>query len=251
MTAEFVTAGNILPRHGFFTRNGGVSEGRFASLNASLSSQDERANVLENRARIARALGAESEHLLGLTQIHSADVVIAHAPWKAGEGAQADALVTNVKGLALGVITADCAPVLFADAKARVIGAAHAGWRGAAGGVIEATLAAMRSLGAQNIRAAVGPCISQASYEVGDDMRDAVIGQDPSAVAFFAPGVREGHHQFDLAGYCAERLYRAGCEVVQTLGLDTRSDEARFFSHRRRTLEGGGPIGHQLSAIVL
>ena len=251
MTAEFVTAGNILPRHGFFTRNGGVSEGRFASLNASLSSQDERANVLENRARIARALGAESEHLLGLTQIHSADVVIAHAPWKAGEGAQADALVTNVKGLALGVITADCGPVLFADLDAGVIGAAHAGWRGAACGVLEATMAAMQSLGARHITAAVGPCIAQASYEVGHDMRDAVLAQDAAARGFFAEGVRDGHFQFDLAGYCVARLRLAGCVSVEALYLDTRHDRERFFSHRRRTLEGGGPIGHQLSAIVL
>ena len=251
MTAEFVAA-NILPlRHGFFTRNGGVSQGRFASLNASLSSQDDRANVMENRARIASAIGVKPEHLLGLTQIHSADVVIATETWAAGEGAKADALVTKVKGLALGVITADCAPVLFADTAKGVIGAAHAGWRGAASGVLEATFEAMRGLGATSIRAAIGPCITQDSYEVGDDMRDAVLAQDASAAEFFRPGVRPGHHQFDLAGYCAERLYRAGCSVVESLGLDTRSDEARFFSHRRRTLEGGGPIGHQLSAIVL
>jgi len=132
-----------------------------------------------------------------------------------------------------------------------VIGAAHAGWRGAASGVLEATIAAMQSLGARRITAAVGPCISQASYEVGRDMRDAVLAQDGAALGFFADGVRDGHFQFDLAGYCAARLSKAGCVSVEALYLDTRDDRERFFSHRRRTLEDGGPIGHQLSAIVL
>ena len=251
MSAEFLTASNILPRHGFFTRNGGVSEGRFASLNASLSSQDSRDNVMRNRARIAHALGAAPDKLLGLTQIHSADVVIAREPWAAGDGAKADALVTDVPGLALGVITADCGPVLFADADAGVIGAAHAGWRGAAMGILEATVAAMRNLGATRIAAVVGPCISQASYEVGHDMRDAVLAQDEAAAGVFGQGVREGRFQFDLAGYCLQRLRLAGCASAEALFVDTRDDEVRFFSHRRRTLEGGGPIGHQLSAIVL
>jgi polyphenol oxidase len=251
MSAEFLTAAGLSPRHGFFTRNGGVSAGRFASLNASLSSQDSRENVMANRARIADALGAAPECLLGLTQIHSADVIVARSPWAAGEGAKADALVTNVPGLALGVITADCGPVLFADAEAGVIGAAHAGWRGAAMGVLEATAEAMRGLGARNIAAVVGPCIAQASYEVGQDMREAVLTQDADAAAFFGAGLREGHFQFDLAGYCLQRLRRAGCVSAEALFVDTRDDESRFFSHRRRTLEGGGPIGHQLSAIVL
>ena len=251
MSAEFVTAANLAARHGFFTRNGGVSDGPFGSLNASLSSADLRENVMENRARIAHAIGAQSEHLLGLTQVHSADVVIARSPWAAGQGARADALVTDVPGLALGVITADCGPVLFADLDAGVIGAAHAGWRGAASGVLEATIVAMQSLGARRITAAVGPCIAQASYEVGHDMRDAVLAQDAAALGFFAQGVRDGHFQFNLAGYCAARLRLAGCVSVEALYLDTRDDRERFFSHRRRTLEGGGPIGHQLSAIVL
>jgi polyphenol oxidase len=251
MSAEFLTASNLKPRHGFFTRNGGVSEGRFASLNASLSSQDSRENVMANRARIAHALGATPERLLGLTQVHGADVVVARKPWAAGEGAKADAMVTDVPGLALGVITADCGPVLFADVQAGVVGAAHAGWRGAAMGVLEATVAAMRALGAKSIAASVGPCISQASYEVGFDMREAVLAQDAAAGGFFGAGAREGHFQFDLAGYCLARLERAGCVSVQALHADTRDDTARFFSHRRRTLEGGGPIGHQLSAIVL
>jgi YfiH family protein len=251
MSAEFLTASNLSVRHGFFTRNGGVSEGRFASLNASLSSQDSRDNVLANRARIADALGAKPDHLLGLTQVHSADVVVARAAWAAGEGAKADALVTDVPGLALGVITADCGPVLFADTEAGVIGAAHAGWRGAASGILEATVAAMRGLGARNISASVGPCIAQASYEVGSDMRDAVLALDALAERFFVPGVRHAHFQFDLAGYCLDRLARADVTSAQALFADTRDDNTRFFSHRRRTLEGGGPIGHQLSAIVL
>ncbi len=251
MTAEYLTASAIMPRHGFFTRRGGVSEGPFASLNVSLSSPDDRALVLQNRALIAQALGAAPDKLIGVTQVHGADVITALGPWAVGEGGKADAMVTNVRGLALGIITADCAPVLFADAAKGVIGAAHAGWRGAAGGVLEATVAAMKALGAKRVVAAVGPCISQKSYEVGSDMRDAVLALDAEAAPFFGPGAREAHFQFDLSGYCSERLYRAGCAVVQELGQDTCSDTERFFSHRRRTLAGGGPIGHQMSAIML
>lgn len=250
-TAECLTADILLPRHGFFTRRGGVSEGPFASLNVSLSSADARENVLENRARIARRLQAEPDNLVGLTQVHGSAVAVVSEIWRPGEGPRADAMVTRTRGVVLGIITADCAPVLFADAKAGVIGAAHAGWRGAASGVLEATIAAMRDLGAASIRAAVGPCIGQASYEVGDDMRSEVLAQDSQAAAFFAPGMRPGHHQFDLAGYCCERLARAGCQIVASLGRDTLAETELFFSHRRRTLAGGGPIGHQMSAIVL
>ena len=159
-------------------------------------------------------------------------------------------MVTDRPGIALGVITADCAPVLFCDATAGVIGAAHAGWRGAVVGVLEATVAAMRDLGARHVAAVIGPCIRQRSYEVGADLRDAVLARDPADSRFFAPGRRQAHWQFDLPGYCAARL--AGVEVtVAMLDVDTVEDEARFFSHRRRTLAGGGPIGHQISAIRL
>jgi YfiH family protein len=252
MSTAFLTAPMLPARHGFFTRRDGVSTGPFASLNCSLSSGDDLAAVLENRARAARALGADPSLLVGLTQIHSADVVPVVTPWRPGEGPRADAAVTDRPGIAIGIITGDCAPVLLADPATGVVGAAHAGWRGALGGVIEATVAAMVARGADPTRlaAAIGPCIVQASYEVAADLRDAVLAEDAAAGRFFASGVRPERWQFDLAGYCAARLARAGVATVSVLGQDTRTDEARFFSHRRRTLAGGGPIGHQISIIV-
>ncbi len=236
--------------HGFFTREGGVSAGPFASLNASLSGADDRALVLENRARAARSLGVDPALLVGLTQVHGADVVTVTEPWAPGAGPRADAMVTVRPGIALGIVTADCAPVLCADAEAGVVGAAHAGWRGALAGVLEATVAAMTALGARKARiaAAIGPCIAQASYEVGADLRDAVLARDPADGRFFAAG-RAGRWQFDLAGYCRARLLAAGVAADVT-GHDTLADAARFFSHRRRTLAGGGPIGHQISVIA-
>ena len=245
-----IESGIIKARHGFFTRQGGVSTGPYASLNASLSGGDDVAAVTENRRRVADVLGAI--HLMGVTQVHGTAVVTVSEPWQQGAGPRADALVTSVPGLALGVITADCAPVLFHDSVAGVIGAAHAGWRGAAAGVLEATIAAMIALGADPSRmaAAVGPCIAQASYEVGPDLRDAIRPTIVDGERFFAPGRREERWQFDLAGYCAGRLAAAGVAHVNRLGLDTMVDAERFFSHRRRTLAGGGPIGHQISAIV-
>jgi YfiH family protein len=239
--------------HGFFTRRGGVSAGPFASLNCGLSSADDREAVLENRGLVADALAVARGNLLGCTQVHGIDVVTAEAPWQAGCGPKADAMVTDRPGLALGVITADCAPVLFADADAGVAGAAHAGWRGAVGGVIEATIAAMLRLGARpdRIVAAVGPCIGQASYEVGADLRDAVLRRATADAEFFGPGTREARWQFDLAGYCAARLRAAGVARAAVTGIDTLAEEDRFFSHRRRVLAGGGPIGHQISVIVI
>jgi YfiH family protein len=252
MTIEAITAGLGVP-HGFFTRTGGVSEGPFASLNCSLSGRDDRAAVLENRARAARALGADPALLVGLTQVHGAEAVTVEAAWAPGEGPRADAAVTARRGIALGIVTADCAPVLFADAAAGVIGAAHAGWRGAVAGVLEATVAAMEALGAARgrIAAAVGPCIGQASYEVAADLRAAVLARDAADERFFAPGARAGHWQFDLAGYCAARLAAAGIGGVAVSRADTLAEPGRFFSHRRRTLAGGGPIGHQISIIAL
>ena len=252
MTVPFLTHPALAARHGFFTRAGGVSGGAYASLNCSLSGGDDPALVVQNRALVAEALGVEAGCLLGLTQVHGVAVVTANEPWVAGGGARADAMVTAAPGLALGVITADCAPVLFRDAQAGVVGAAHAGWRGAAAGVLEATVAAMVQLGAQQggIAAVVGPCISQASYEVGDDLYGEVSSGFAGATAFFAPGVRAGHWQFDLAGYCVARLAAAGVDA-DALGVDTCGDADRFFSHRRRTLAGGGPIGHQISGIAV
>ena len=249
---SLVSAGLLAP-HGFFTRIGGVSGGPFASLNCSLSGQDDREAVLENRARAARAIGADPAGLVGLTQVHGPDVVSVTDPWAPGAGPRADAMVTDRAGVALGIITADCAPVLFADLSAGVVGAAHAGWRSAVGGVLEATIAAMEALGATRagIAAAIGPCIRQPSYEVAADLRDAVLAADPANARFFATGAREERWLFDLAGYCAARLDAAGIELIDTLNADTLADESRFFSHRRRTLGAGGPIGHQISIISL
>jgi YfiH family protein len=249
-TAEALRAPDLAAPHGFFTRRGGVSSGPFASLNCALSGQDDRALVLRNRALAAEAVGADPARLVGLFQVHGVDVVRVEQPWRPGEGPRADAMVTDRPDVALGIVTADCAPVLFATASGDVVGAAHAGWRGALAGVLEATVAAMGELGAapEGLLAVVGPCIGQDSYEVAADLRDAVLARDAADVRFFAPGRRAERWQFDLAGYCAARLVAAGV-AAQVLGADTLADEARFFSHRRRTLAGGGPIGHQISII--
>ena len=246
----FLRSGLLSPqRHGFFTRIGGVSEGPYASLNCSMGTGDAPDALRENRRRVADAMGVAPDHLLGITQVHGSAVATVAEPWRPGEGPRADALVTDRPGLALGVITADCAPVLFAARG--IVGAAHAGWRGAAGGILEATVAAMRRLGAGEIAAAVGPCIGQESYEVGPELREAVVsaGTVPDPDRFFGPG-QDDRLQFDLSGYCLARLRACGIERVEALGCDTRSDEARFFSHRRRTLAGGGPIGHQISVVA-
>jgi len=252
MTPVPIAVAALPARHGFFTRAGGVSEGPYASLNCSLSGQDRRAAVLENRARAARALAADPAALVGLTQVHGAAVARVAAPWAPGDGPPADAMVTDRPGIALGIVTADCAPVLFADADAGVVGAAHAGWRGALAGVLEATVEAMATLGARpgRMAAAIGPCIAQASYEVAADLRDAVLARDAADARFFAAG-RPARWQFDLAGYCAARLAAAGVGVVARVAADTAAEADRFFSHRRRTLAGGGPIGHQISVIAL
>jgi YfiH family protein len=254
--AEAVTADTLaaLPglAHGFFTRRGGVSSGAFAALNCSLSGRDDADAVRENRRRAADALGLPGEALVGLTQVHGDAVAVLDAPWPQDHRPHADAMVTRRPGLAIGIVTADCAPVLFADPGAGVIGGAHAGWRGAVGGVLEATIDAMIAIGARRGRiiAAVGPCIRQPSYEVAADLRDAVLARDAADARFFATGARPDRWQFDLAGYCAARLVAAGV-AAEVTPQDTLADEARFFSHRRNTLAGGGPIGHQLSAIAL
>jgi len=251
--ADAITADLIPVPHGFFTRRGGVSAGAFASLNCSLSSPDDPDAVRQNRALVAQRLDLPPTALVGLKQVHGDAVVTVTEPWPMGQGQAADAMVTDRPGVALGIVTADCAPVLFADAHAGVVGAAHAGWRGAVGGVLESTIAAMTALGASQDRivAVVGPCIGQASYEVGPDLRDQVLARSAGDAAFFAPGRREDRWQFDLAGYCAARLRAAALRDVAVTGHDTLADEARFFSHRRRTLAQAGPIGHQISAIRL
>jgi hypothetical protein len=251
VTAAYLTHPALTVRHGFFTRRGGVSEGPYASLNANLSGGDDPAHVAENRVRVAAALGVAPNHLLGLKQVHGTGVITVDTPWLAGQGPAADALVTNQNGIALGVITADCAPVLFHDEGAGVIGAAHAGWRGAATGILEATVAAMHALGATCITAVVGPCIGPESYEVGPDLYEAVLPTLPGAEAYFTAGRPPDRRYFDLAGYCLARLRGGNMRAAHALGLDTLADDERFFSHRRRTLSGGGPIGHQISAITL
>ncbi|HEY8611924.1 MAG TPA: peptidoglycan editing factor PgeF [Roseomonas sp.] len=253
MTADFLTSPGLagIP-HGFFTRRGGTSTGRFASLNCSLSSQDDPDRVRENRARAMRAIGTAPESLSGLFQVHGTDVAVAEATIPHDARPRADGVVTNRPGVTLGIVTADCGPVLFADARAGVVGACHAGWRGALGGVLEATIAAMEGLGANraDIAASLGPCIRQPSYEVGADLHAELLASDPEGERFLAPGRRPDHWQFDMAGLILARLRAAGV-AAEALPNDTLAEEGLFFSHRRRTLEGGGPIGHQLSAIAL
>ncbi len=241
---DFVSA--ALPvRHGFFTRRGGVSSGYYASLNCSFSSDDP-TSVRENRARAISNFGLQPLALLGLKQVHGPTVVTVTSPWAEGEGPVADAFVTNRPGIALGIITADCAPVLFLGDNGAV-GAAHAGWRGALAGVLEETAQALRALGATEIKAAIGPCIHQESYEVGPDLRDAVLAEAASSARFFTMG-RPGHFWFDLPGYCASRLSRAGIEA-EIVPHDTCADEANFFSYRRKTLRQEPVTGHQISII--
>jgi hypothetical protein len=240
--------------HGFFGRTGGVSEGIFASLNCGPGSGDARERVIENRRRaLAELSRADDAKLLALYQVHSAEAVIVTEPWQIGEAPRADAMATNVPNLALGILTADCAPVLFADARACVIGAAHAGWKGALGGVIESAIAAMESLGANraSIAAAVGPCIGQANYEVGTEFVDRFREADSANQRFFIPSDRPNHFRFDLEGYTAARLGAAGIENVECLAACTYANEADFFSFRRATHRGEVDYGRQLSAILL
>jgi hypothetical protein len=237
--------------HGFFERSGGVSSGIYTSLNCGPGSSDARENVVENRQRVTEALGNPA--LITLHQIHSPKAVRVTAPWQIAAGPQADAMATNVPGIALGILAADCAPVLFVDAEAKVIGAAHAGWKGAKAGVIDAAVVEMEALGAKRSRiaAAVGPCISQANYEVGPEFRAAFVDESPADARFFAKGRRAGHYQFDLESYVARRLDDAGIANVVRLGACTYADEAAFFSFRRTTHRGEKDYGRQISTIVL
>lgn len=239
-------------RHGFFGREGGVSEGLYATLNAGRGSDDDPACVTENRRRIAAAMGVGGDRLLTPYQVHSALAVRVEAPWP-GERPKVDALVTTARGLALSILTADCAPVLFADAQAGVIGAAHAGWRGALGGVLEAAADAMLAAGAAKARiaAAIGPCIRQPSYEVGPEFEAAFAAADAQSGAFFRADPATGRARFDLPGYCAARLRRYGVGRVDALALDTYSDATAFFSHRRSTHAGEPDCGRNCAAIVL
>jgi len=240
-------------RHAFFTRDGGVSAGLYASLNGGTGSRDDIGNVAENRARMASAVGVAPERFLTAYQIHSPTVVVAEAPWTAETRPRADAIVTRMRALAVGVTTADCGPILLADPQARVIGAAHAGWRGALTGVIEATVEAMERLGAAraHIRAAIGPMIRQANYEVGPDLIARFAAEDRASSRFFSLASREGHALLDLGGYVAERLKRAGVGEIEDLGLCTYADPSRFFSYRRSTHRAEADYGRHVNAIAL
>lgn len=237
--------------HGFLGRRGGVSIGDLAGLNVGFGSNDDRAAIEENR-RLAAAAIAPGAALVTVHQIHSAEVADAAAPWPLDKRPNADAIVTDRPGLLLGVLTADCAPILLADRESGVIGAAHAGWRGALGGVGEATIAAMEKLGARRdrIRAVVGPCIAQASYEVDAAFRDRFLADDHGNARFFIAGPA-GKPHFDLSAYVVDRIERAAISAVEALGLDTYADEDCFYSFRRSTHLGQADYGRQLSAIAL
>jgi polyphenol oxidase len=254
MTVLALTADNlILPKlaHAFFGRPGGVSTGVYAGLNCGPGSGDNRDHVIENRRRAMAVLGGAQ--LATLYQIHSAQAVTVTAPWEIGQSPHADAMATNRPGIALGILTADCAPVLMADAEAGVIGAAHAGWKGAIAGVTDSAIAAMESLGARRacIAAAIGPCIAQVSYEVDAGFRDRFMADAAANASFFVASDRAGHFRFDLESYVAERLAMAGVGSVTTLGADTYANEERFYSFRRATHRGESDYGRDLSAITL
>ena len=236
-------------RHGFFGRRGGVSGGIYASLNCGPGSADDPGAVATNRARVAAALGVAPAALLTLRQAHSARAVVVDGPWT-GDRPQADALVSGDPGLALGALAADCAPVLFIDPAAGIVAAAHAGWRGALDGVLAATVDAMTGLGArrERIAAVVGPCISQRAYEVGPEFVERFVDEDPAFARFFAGGVGD-RAQFDLPGFCLDRLRAEGVAQVAWIGACTHDDPDRWFSYRRATRAGEPDYGRQIAAI--
>ncbi|WKA27718.1 peptidoglycan editing factor PgeF [Bradyrhizobium roseum] len=238
-------------RHAFFTREGGVSNGIYQGLNGGLGSSDDPAHVAENRRRMAERIGVTPTNFVSVHQIHSPDVVVATGPWP-GDRPRADAIVTRTEGIAIGVTAADCGPILFADAGARVIGAAHAGWKGALTGVLESTIDAMEKLGADRscIVAAIGPLIRQPSYEVGSEFVERFLDADAENGVFFIPADRAGHAMFDLAGYIRMRLENAGILMIDDAGVDTYSDE-RFFSYRRSVHRKEPDYGRHVHAIAL
>jgi YfiH family protein len=240
-------------RHGFLTRQGGVSDGLYASLNCGLGSKDDQDAVVENRARALRQAGLEPSSLATAYQVHSAKVAVVEEDWNESERPQVDGLVTRTRGKSLGILTADCVPVLFADPEAGVIGAAHAGWKGAVGGVLQETVASMARLGAtrNRIRAAVGPAIAQKSYEVGPEFPQAFIDRDRANARFFSTATRCRHFMFDLVGYVERELTALGLAAVAVAGNDTCAEEDDFFSYRRTTLAKEPDYGRQISLIGL
>lgn len=256
MTAKYLTSPTLQSdaiAHGFFTREGGVSQGLYAGLNCGPGSGDDPAHVAENRRRAVRALGAGDLPLCTLYQVHGPKVATVTEPWSDDARPEADALVTDRPGIALGILTADCGPVLFADEKAGVIGAAHAGWKGAFYGVLEATVAAMEALGASraNIHAALGPTIAGPSYEVDAAFRERFLAADPGHDRFFQPSERAGHALFDLPRFIEARLSALDLGAVADLGQDTYAAPERFFSYRRTTHRGEADYGRQISLIAL
>jgi polyphenol oxidase len=239
-------------RHAFFTRDGGVSGDVYASLNGGVGSNDDPVHVAENRRRMAERMGVASDRFLSVWQTHSPHVVVASGPWRDGTRPQADAIVTRTEGLSIGATAADCGPILLADPKARVIGAAHAGWKGALTGILEATVDAMEKLGAERggIVAAIGPLIRQHSYEVGGEFVERFIEADAENAVFFIPAARERHSMFDLAGFIRMRLENAGVLMIDDIGVDTYSDE-RFYSYRRSVHRKEPDYGRHVHAIAL
>lgn len=240
-------------RHGFFTRLGGASDGIYGSLNCGFGSGDSPEKVRENRLRVAAKLGVEKNGPLTVRQAHGNRAVVADSPWAPDKAPEADAIVTATRGLAIGILTADCTPILFSDAKAGVVGAAHAGWRGAKTGILESTIEAMERLGAvrQRICAAIGPTISQNAYEVGPEFESTFLSETEDNRRFFVRSNANCRPHFDLPGYCLRRLKDAGIENIDPLGLCTYENESLFFSYRRSIHRGETDYGRQISAIVL
>jgi len=240
-------------RHAFFSRDGGHSDGVYTSLNCGYGSGDTTANVRANRERAMARLERTADDLTTVHQVHGADVAIVETPWPLSARPKADALVTQTPGVTLGILTADCAPVLFADPAAGVIGAAHAGWKGALGGVLQATVTAMENLGArrQDISAALGPCIRQASYEVGPEFRQTFVAADAASDIYFQPAERSEHFMFDLAGFVMARLNDMSLQSVDDVGVDTYLETERFFSYRRTTHNQEQDYGRGLSALTM
>jgi len=250
ITHELLMAPGI--RHGFFTRQGGVSEGLYASLNCGFGSGDDGERVAANRARVAERLGVPADRLVTCYQVHSPDAVVVAMPWQREAAPRADGMVTTVPGIALGALAADCAPVLLADAGAGVIGACHAGWRGALTGIVESTVEAMTRQGARldRIAAVVGPCIGPLSYEVGPEFPAPFLATEPADAELFKPAPRPGHFLFDLASYVLRRLKRHGVGAAAATGGDTAAEVPRFFSYRRACLRGERSYGRLISAIA-
>lgn len=239
-------------RHGFFTRRGGVSTGIYDSLNMGYGSRDAAESVTENRRRAIAALNGDAAPLNTMYQVHGRTAVRVDRHWAPTDAPRADAMVSATPGIAIGILSADCAPVLFADARNGVVGGAHAGWRGAVGGIVEATVEAMVGLGAERgqIRAAVGPAIGPDSYEVGPEFPAPFLAEDAANAAFFKPANRDGHHMFDLPGYIAKKLTALGLAEVAALPRDTCADAASFFSYRRATQRNEPDYGRALSVIM-